>query len=84
MPSSSNTPVPVPIPDRVAVLIGRQIPERVLQAEREAENAAYIVRLCRSPRNAEARETALSDLARANKVLAAYSPKLVVTAGGAR
>ncbi|MET9956685.1 hypothetical protein ABZ135_34775 [Streptomyces sp. NPDC006339] len=71
--------VPVPIPDAVAVLIGSQVPEHVLRAEVEATNQAYNVSLCRKPEYAEAREYALGDLARANKTLAAYNPKLVVT-----
>ena len=72
--------VPVPIPDAVAVLIGSQVPEHVLRAEVEATNQAYNVSLCRKPEHAEAREWALADLARANKTLAAYNPRLVVTA----
>lgn len=71
--------VPVPIPDSVAVLIGQQIPERVLRAEVEATNQAYSVGLCRKPENAEAREYALAGLARANKTLAAWNPNLIVT-----
>ncbi|TXS21421.1 hypothetical protein EAO71_27360 [Streptomyces sp. ms191] len=73
----------VPVPDRVADLIGQQIPERVLQAEVEAVNQAYNISLCRSPRYAEAREYALGDLARANKILAAFDPRFIVRAGGA-
>jgi hypothetical protein len=82
MPRSCQTHpelVPVPIPDAVAVLIGRQMPERVARAEREAVNQAYNVGLCRKPEYAEAREWALADLARANKVLGAYNPGLLVT-----
>lgn len=79
MPSSSPITVPVPIPDAVAILIGSQMPEHVLRAEVEATNQAYNVRLCRAPRYREARELALADLARANKVLAAWNPLLVVT-----
>ncbi|MFD9222052.1 hypothetical protein ACFWDI_19020 [Streptomyces sp. NPDC060064] len=82
MPSSSATPVPVPIPDRVAVLIGRQLPPHILQAEIAAENAVYNLRLCRSPEYREAREYCLSELAAANKILAAYNPRLIVKAGG--
>jgi len=70
--------VPVPIPDAVATLIGRQIPEHVLDAEIAAMNQAYVIGLCRKPETAEAREYALGDLARANKVLAAYNPRLIV------
>ena len=70
--------VPVPIPDRVAVLIGSQVPEHVLRAEVEATNQAHCISLCRKPEYAEAREWALSALHRANKTLAAYNPKLIV------
>lgn len=70
--------VPVPIPDAVAALIGRQIPEHVLRAEIEASNQAYNITLCRSPLNREAREYCLADLARANKTLGAYNPLLLV------
>ena len=74
----------VPIPDSVAVLIGRQMPTPVLEAEIAAENAAYCVRLCRTPQTAEAREYSLAELAAANKVLAAHNPRLIVKAGGSR
>lgn len=74
----------IPMPDSVAVLIGRQMPEHVLRAEREAVNHAYNIGLCRGPQYAEGREWALADLARANKVLAAYNPGLAVKAGGPR
>lgn len=84
MPSSSSIPIPVPIPDAVAILIGDCIPENVLQAEIAAEQAAHSVRLCRTPLTREAREYALAGLARANKVLAAYDPRLMVRDGGAR
>ena len=76
--------VPVPIPDAVAVLIAKQMPEHVLRAEVEATNQAYNVGLCRAPQYREARELALGDLARANKTLAAWNPRLIVRAGGAR
>jgi hypothetical protein len=65
-------------------MIGGCMPVHVLQAEIDAESAAYNVRLCRGPQYREAREDALSRLARANKVLAAYDPRLMVRAGGAR
>ncbi|MFE0088825.1 hypothetical protein [Streptomyces sp. NPDC059016] len=54
-----------------------------MRAEREAVDQAYNVGLCRGPQYAEAREWALADLARANKVLAAYNPGLIVRSGGA-
>lgn len=80
--------VPVPIPDRVAALIGACIPPRVLQAEFEADCAAREILRFRGPRlcaeDQADREQALSELARANKVLAAHHPSLPVRPGGVR
>ncbi|MFF8841317.1 hypothetical protein ACF08N_01085 [Streptomyces sp. NPDC015127] len=73
--------VPVPIPDRVAVMIGSCMPTHVLHAEIEAECAAREVYRFRGPLCADDRadrEHALSVLARANKILAAYDPRLTV------
>ncbi|MEU9360459.1 hypothetical protein AB0M10_27770 [Streptomyces sp. NPDC051840] len=74
--------VPVPIPDRVAALIGSCTPAHILQAEFDADCAAREVRRFRGPRlDAEDqadREQALSELARANKVLSAHHPHFVV------
>lgn len=84
IPSASTRLVPVPIPDSVAVLIGSQMPKPVIEAEVAAENAAYNIRLCRAPQYTEAREHCLSDLARANKLLAAYNPRLMVRPAGGR
>ncbi|WP_240137174.1 hypothetical protein [Streptomyces sp. MUM 178J] len=73
--------VPVPIPDRVAAMIGACMPIHVLQAEVDAECAAREVHRLRGPLSGEsraAREHALSALASANKVLAAYNPGLTV------
>ncbi|MGW2861852.1 hypothetical protein [Streptomyces sp. NPDC001205] len=75
--------IPVPIPDRVAVLIGSRIPKRVLQAEVDAQAALTRFRLCRTPLTAKAREYAIAELAAANKILAAYNPGLIVRLGGA-
>ncbi|MFI1014995.1 hypothetical protein [Streptomyces sp. NPDC020965] len=75
--------VPVPIPDRVAALIGSCMPVHVLRAEIEAECAVREMRRFRGPLCAEDRadrEHALAVLARANKVLAAYNPRLMVSA----
>ncbi|MGW2559319.1 hypothetical protein ACWCXB_08755 [Streptomyces sp. NPDC001514] len=76
--------VPVPIPDRVAALIGSCMPLGILQAELDAECAAREARLFRAPFCSEDqadREHALAALARANKVLAAYNPGLVLRHG---
>ncbi|GAA2231519.1 hypothetical protein GCM10010232_17610 [Streptomyces amakusaensis] len=76
--------IPVPIPDRVAVLIGSCMPAHVLRAEIEADTAVREVALFRDPLCADDRadrEQALSVLARANKVLAAHHPRLVIRPG---
>lgn len=73
--------VPVPIPDRVAVLIGSCMPEHVLCAEIEADRAARLLHCLRGPldpADLAERERTLSVLARANKVLAAHNPRLMV------
>ncbi|MFF3286539.1 hypothetical protein [Streptomyces sp. NPDC003023] len=62
-------------------MIGSCMPNHILQAEIEAECAASEVSLFRGPLRTEdraEREHALSALARANKVLAAYDPRLTV------
>jgi hypothetical protein len=71
--------IPVPVPDAVALLIARQMPPAVTDAETAAVDAAITVSRCRTQYTREAREYALADLARANKVLAAYNPGLIVT-----
>lgn len=80
--TASHLLVPVPIPDRVAALIGSCIPPHILQAEFDADCAAREVRRFRGPRmgveDQADREQALSELARANKVLAAHHPHLAV------
>ncbi|MFF3246614.1 hypothetical protein ACFYWY_23450 [Streptomyces sp. NPDC002870] len=79
--------IPVPIPDGVAALIGSCMPIHVLQAEIDAECAAREVYRFRDPLCAEDRadrEHALSALALANKVLAAYNPLLILKPGRAR
>ncbi|MER5736362.1 hypothetical protein ABT117_11890 [Streptomyces sp. NPDC002262] len=81
MIASPSPLVPVPIPDRVAALIGSCLPAHVLQAEIEADCAAREVYRFRGPLCAEDRadrEHALSALARANKILARHHPTLPV------
>lgn len=78
--------IPVPIPDRVAVLIGSCMPLDILQAEIDAECAVREVYRFRGPLCAEDRadrEHALATLARANKILAAYNPRLTIRPGRA-
>jgi hypothetical protein len=85
--TASHLLVPVPIPDRVAELIGSCIPPHIVQAEFDAERAAREVRRFRGPglgiEDQADRELALSELARANKVLAAHHPRLAVRPGSA-
>ncbi|MFE9042395.1 MULTISPECIES: hypothetical protein [unclassified Streptomyces] len=79
--ASPSPLVPVPIPDRVAALIGSCLPAHVLQAEIEADCAAREVYRFRGPLCAEDRadrEHALAVLARANKILAKHHPTLPV------
>lgn len=85
MSPSSQTPplVPVPIPDRIAGLIGSCMPPEVMAAEEEAFDAAVTVSRCRTPYTTEARERALSELHRHNKIIAKYDPRLIVTSRGA-
>ncbi|MFI9586247.1 hypothetical protein ACIHCQ_31405 [Streptomyces sp. NPDC052236] len=78
--------IPVPIPDRVAALIGSCMPIDILQAEIDAECAVREVYRFRGPLCAEDRadrEHALSTLAMANKILAAYHPRLIIKPGRA-
>ncbi|MEV6399467.1 hypothetical protein AB0M39_32555 [Streptomyces sp. NPDC051907] len=78
--------IPVPIPDRVAALIGSCMPVHILQAEIDADCAVREVNRFRGPlcnEDRADREYALSVLARANKVLAAYNPKLTIKPGPA-
>ncbi|MER5276564.1 hypothetical protein ABT025_12505 [Streptomyces sp. NPDC002809] len=83
--TASHLLVPVPIPDRIAALIGSCIPAHILEAEFAAECAAREVRRFRGPRlgieDQADREQALSELARANKVLSAHHPRLAVRPG---
>ncbi|MFC9793759.1 hypothetical protein ACIOMM_00715 [Streptomyces sp. NPDC087908] len=82
MITSPSRLVPVPIPDRVAALIGSCLPLHVLQAEIDADCAAREVYRFRGPLCAEDRadrEHALAALAQANKILAKHHPKLPVT-----
>ncbi|WP_103532868.1 hypothetical protein [Streptomyces sp. SM11] len=83
--TASHLLVPVPIPDRVAALIGSCTPPHILRAEFDAGCAAREIRRFRGPllgiEDQADREQALSDLARANKVLAAHHPWLTVLPG---
>ncbi|MER5849470.1 hypothetical protein ABT126_21030 [Streptomyces sp. NPDC002012] len=83
--TASHLLVPVPIPDRVAALIGSCIPPHIVEAEFDAECAAREVRRFRGPRlcveDEADREQSLAALARANKILAAHHPRLPVRPG---
>lgn len=85
MPTSSRT-FPVPIPDSVAALIGSCMPLHILQAEinvdvEACEFGRFHTPVGRAQFDSEDqadREAALSRIAAANKVLAAYNPRLVL------
>lgn len=67
----------VAVPDAVADLSGRQLPEQVRQARRESWAACLNLSLCRHLRYEEGRQTALAQIAAATKTLAAHNPGLV-------
>ncbi|HEY9371880.1 hypothetical protein [Streptomyces sp.] len=67
----------VPVPDAVAALSARQLPDRVRAARRQAWEASVRLDLCRQPRYEEGRQGAIAELAAANKVLAAVNPGYV-------
>nr|WTC12534.1 hypothetical protein OHA15_33850 [Streptomyces anthocyanicus] len=69
---------PVPVPDAVALLAGRHLPDRVRAAVADAAEAARLYAACRGPQYAEARQLLEARLCRANKVLAAHNPGLTV------
>ncbi|MDH6610290.1 hypothetical protein M2164_005925 [Streptomyces sp. SAI-208] len=67
----------VPVPDAVADLSGRQLPERVRQARRQSWEACVHLSPCRHPGYEEGRQLALARIAAASKVLAAHNPNFV-------
>ncbi|MGW0920106.1 hypothetical protein ACWD3J_13950 [Streptomyces sp. NPDC002755] len=69
--------LPVPVPDAVADLAGRQLPQLIRDARRESWEACIHLSLCRHPRYEEGRQGALARIAAATKILAAYNPGLV-------
>jgi hypothetical protein len=69
----------VPIPDSITSRVGAQLPPRVRAAVRDAADARRRLALCTHPRYEQARQLAYTDLARANRVLAAHNPGLIHT-----
>jgi len=61
---------PAPIPDAVADFKVRQWPQARRESELTAADAERRFQLCRTPYTAEAREHAMSDMARTRKQLA--------------
>lgn len=81
----------VPQPDRVVQMRGACIPLSIIEAHMDAEAAEREVLRFRPTSGAlldqedqADREAALARLHRANKVLGAYNPGLIVKAGGPR
>lgn len=76
----------VPVPDRVAALIGSCMPLHILQAEIDVDAEAREFGRFRTPAGSAQfdsedrvdREQAMSRIAAANKVLAAYNPRLIL------
>lgn len=67
----ATPPRTVPVPDAVASLSGRQLPDRVLDAADRAAEAVRLYTACRGPQYAEARQRLEARIARANKTLVA-------------
>jgi hypothetical protein len=67
----------IPVPDAVADLAARQLPQHIRDARRESWEACVHLSLCRQPRYEEGRQAALARIAAATKVLAAHNPGLV-------
>jgi hypothetical protein len=78
----------VPMPDRITQMIGTRIPLHVLQAEMDATFAASDAARYHAPvgtallrhEDQADREQTLAELHRANKLLAAHNPGLIVKA----
>ena len=76
--------VPVPVPNRIAQMIGITIPSAVIEAEFAAGVELREIGRLRPLASVEDwadREAELGRLAAANKVLAAYHPRFIVTPG---
>lgn len=67
---------PAPIPTAVADLKVAQMPQHVRDAVTGRADAQRAFRLCRGPLTAEARETAIADMARADKTLATVPQRI--------
>lgn len=77
----ATPPRTIPVPDAVASLSGRQLPDRVLNAVAETAEAVRLYAACRGPQCAEARQRLEARIAGANKTLAACNPGLVARPG---
>jgi hypothetical protein len=73
----ARPPRTIPIPDAVADLSARQLPQHIRDARRESWEGCIHLSLCRQPRYEEGRQWALARIAGATKVLAAHNPGLV-------
>lgn len=77
----ASPPRTIQVPDAVASLSGRQLPDRVLDAVAETAEAVRLYAACRGPQYAEARQLLEARIARANRILAAHNPGLVARPG---
>lgn len=69
---------PVPVPEAVALLVGRHLPARVRAAVADAAEAARLYAACRGPQYTEARQLLEARPRTANKMLAAHNPRLAM------
>lgn len=67
----------VPVPDAVALYSARQLPSHVRAAIEEAGTAGRLLATTTGPQYAMARQLLHQRMARANRVLGAYNPKLI-------
>ena len=73
----ARPPRTIPVPDAVADLAARQLPQHIRDARRESWQACVSLSLCRQPRYEEGRQWALGQIAAVTKTLAAHNPGLV-------
>ncbi|MER6540112.1 hypothetical protein ABT215_41380 [Streptomyces sp900105755] len=73
----ARPPRTIPVPDAVADLAARQLPQHIRDARHESWAACVSLSLCRHPRYEEGRQWAFARIAAATKVLAAHNPGLV-------
>lgn len=72
----------IPVPDGIALRVALHLPAHIQAAVGEVAEAVRLYAACRGPQYTEARQLLEARIARANKILAARNPGLVVRPGG--